>query len=104
MWNRGLFQNGKMFDHSDEGNLWLYMTTQQTVAVFDLPREFSTSVSLQEFDTLENTRLWKEQLLPAAERESAAFKNQLFENIGKQKQRDDGKGKIPPSKYSDSGY
>lgn len=102
--HQGLFQNGKMFDRSDEGNLWLYMTTKQTVAAFDVPKEYQASVSLQEFNTLENTRLWKEQLLPAAERESAAFQTQNlkqhFENL-EERQRDKGKGNVPSSKFYD---
>lgn len=107
LWSRGLFQNGKMFDRSDKGDLWLYMTTRKTVAVFELPKEYSTSVSLEEFKTLEETRLWKEQLLPAAERESAEFKKHYFEqhfkNLGKQKNNNDGKGNVPPITFSNSG-
>lgn len=100
--HQGLFQNGKMFDHSDEGKIWLYMTTKETVAVFDLPEEYRTSVSMQEFQTLENTRLWKEQLLPAAERESAAFKKQNFE-YWRTLPEQNLKGNVPPSKFSSGG-
>ena len=90
----GFFLNGKMIEDSDQGRIWLYMTTLQTVAVFDLPEEYPKSVSMQEFRTLQNSRLWKEQLLPAAERESAAFKKQNDEYW--RKPHPQNQGNVPP--------
>lgn len=102
LWCSGIYRDGKMIENSDQGRVWLYMPTLQTVGVFDLPGEYQQTVSREELQTLEKTRLWQEQLLPAAERESAAFKKQNFE-YWRTLPPQNLKGNVPPSKFSSDG-
>ena len=77
LWNRGIFQNGKMFEQSNEGHIWLYLTTQQTVAKLTVPDEVRTTLSRRTFQELETTRLWIDHLRPPAEWESASFQEKI---------------------------
>lgn len=77
LWNRGIFQNGKMFEHSDDGRIWLYYSTKLTVSEITVSEEDRSLVSYQTFQHLETTALWKGHLRPPAEWESALFQEKM---------------------------
>lgn len=77
LWCSGICQNGEMCEHSNQGRIWLYVTTKLTIAEIPVSDADRSLVSYYTFQHLETTVLWKEHLRPPAEWESAAFQEKM---------------------------
>lgn len=96
VWNRGLFNHGRMYEGSDQGYIWMYLTTNQTLKKLEIPDRLQSKVSMQAFEQLQSTLLWKEHLRIELDRESAAFQQQFDAKI-RTRNPNEGKGNVPPN-------
>lgn len=74
----------------------MYLTTNQTLKKLEIPDRLQSKVSMQAFEQLQSTLLWKEHLRIELDRESAAFQQQFDAKI-RTRNPNEGKGNVPPN-------